>query len=383
MGAIERRIVARWLSTKIRTARQAPKEKKLYIFDFDGTLHRSPAPPADREDQESWWSDPSSLEPPSVPEETDPSMWRRESVDAMRRALQEDDAYVVVMTGRHESLQDRIAELLDEAGIVPDELITNPEKGNTQRYKRDEMLYLLKQLPNVREVEFWEDRKDDLKGYQRAAEAAGVRFVPREVNDYSQENPVYLGVFLTPESRRELLEKFPPKHESVRADHVTLKFKPSDEDMAKFLEKNRLGEEVDVEVVGYADDEKGQVVQVKLPEKLSGMDDRTPHVTVSVSPGTEAVYSNELLERDVRPVPPMKLRGYVDGGPRVHHEEPEARDAEQKEPERWKTFLSEKTRNPEYGKPGHSREYVQRRTLYQRGGPARAQVMREWARQRR
>jgi hypothetical protein len=145
-------------------AKSSPKFKKLYIFDFDGTLFRSPKPP-EGEDPEGWWSSLKSLSPPYVDSVPDGGMWHPDSVARLKEAVEDPDGYVVVMTGRHNPLQPRIQDLLDNAGLTPDELITNPEIGNTTGYKRDEMLYLLRQLPRVQEVEFWEDKKADLKGY--------------------------------------------------------------------------------------------------------------------------------------------------------------------------------------------------------------------------
>jgi hypothetical protein len=309
------KVATRWLRRKIWTAARVPTPKatKLYVFDFDGTLHRSPPPP-EGSTEANWWATPGSLEPPHVPDTTTPDMWKRETVNAMKAAIDDPDAYVVVMTGRHESLKGRVGELLDEIGLKPDELITNPNIGNTTGFKRDELLYLLKSFPNVREVEFWEDKKADLKGYQRAGEKAGVRFTPRLVADYTDKEPPYLGLFLTPESQRKLLKQFPPKHGEVHADHVTLQFKPTKEQMTALKRRRRLGDRVDVEVVGYAEDGQAQAVVVKLPEDLK-LDGRTPHVTLSTAKGVEPRYSNELLGRGYKPMPPVTVRGVLDGPP--------------------------------------------------------------------
>ena len=44
----------------------------------------------------------------------------------------------------------------------------------------------------------------------------------------------------------------------------------------------------------------------------------------------------------------------------------------------WDKFLGEETRNPSFGQPGHTKERVTRRTLYNAGGSERQQVLREW-----
>lgn len=380
-----RRVAARWtqdlVALQVRAARVSPKYTKLHIFDFDGTLFRSPGPPDDAEEPESWWSSPESLAPETVGEKPSRDMWHPESVKALRDAVEDPDSYVVVMTGRHRSLRHRIGDILESAGLRPDELITNPEIGNTTGYKRDEMRYLLHQLPNVREVNFWEDRKADLKGYQRLGEKRGIRFVPHHVENFEDEDPPYVGVFLTPESREQLLKDFPPRHDDVQADHVTLAFRPTEEQMEALTADASLGEHMTLKVVGLAEDDKGQVLEVELPGGVERPDGRTPHVTVSVTSGTPPIYSNELVGQ-ARPVAPRTYEGYVDKGPRRRAPETAPTPEGDERRRRWRDFLEGETRNPEYGRSG-VKERVKRKTLYDSGGPGRRHVMREWARSRR
>lgn len=383
-----KKLVSRWLhgifATAIRTARRAPRYKKLYVFDFDGTLFRSPPPPKSYEDKPAWWSDPVSLDPSTVGEEPGPDMWHEETVRAMKEAIADPNAYVVVMTGRHNSLQDRIQEILEGAGLKPDELITNPEIGKTSQYKQQEMAYLLRQFPNVREVEFWEDRKPDLKGYQRFGEQLGVKFTPKLVKNYDRELPPYLGVFLSPGDREKLLRDFAPKHENVQADHVTLMFRPTEEDMENLREDFRLGQQVPLKITGYAEDDKGQALVVELPSELQSHTQRSPHITLSIAPGVEPVYSNELVKGPIKEITPRTVRGVIDGGPREPTPKTEPRETLTRKEKRqlWKQFLQEETRNPEFGRGGR-KERIQRKTLYDAGGAGRRQVLREWESQLR
>ena len=174
-----------------------------------------------------------------------------------------------------------------------------------------------------------------------------------------------------------MLKQFPPKHDDVRADHVTLKFGPTDEEMASFREKHRLGEEVSLKITGVAEDDQGQALKVELPDELKAMSNRTPHITVSTTPGVDAVYSNELLERGTKPVPSLTVRGVLDGG--AMSSKPQAAKPQPDEKQKfWDEFLQTKTRNPQYGQPGHHQEQVLRKTLYDAGDDARRQIMREW-----
>jgi len=387
------KVASRWMrgivATQLLAGQPSPKFKKLYIFDFDGTLFRSPTPPDGYGgDPDTWWSNPDSLGPPHVESKPDPDMWHPDSAERLREALADPDGYVVVMTGRYEKLQDRIQAILASAGLEPDELITNPEIGNTTRYKRDEMLYLLRQLPNVREVEFWEDKKADLKGYQKAAEKAGVGFTPKLVKNYEDEAPPYVGIFLTPEAKRKLLKDFPPKHPEVQADHVTLMFKPTPDQMEELRDRFRMGQTVPVKITGRAEDDKSQALTVELPGDFQERSKEQPHITVSVAEGVSPIYSNELLRGGAESIEPKVYSGYLDVGPRPSSpsskdtsqtEAPQKGNSAKNEKQRmWLEFLKTETRNPEYGKPGHHKERVLRKTLYDSGGQGRHQVMREW-----
>ena len=81
-----------------------------------------------------------------------------------------------------------------------------------------------------------------------------------------------------------------PLHPKKIAHHMTIKFKPSPEEVARLP----IGKRVNLRVIGYAADDKGQAVAV-VPQGVSSANE-IPHVTVAVN-GTSPVYSNELLKR--------------------------------------------------------------------------------------
>lgn len=104
-------------------------------------------------------------------------------------------------------------------------------------------------------------------------------------------------VVLTPESQERLLQAFPPVHPEVKAHHLTVAYDPD----PAFLERYRAkeGQTVQLSVIGHSADERGQAVAVSGPST-----NPVPHVTVSVAPGTDSVYSNRLLNRGWEPVRP-------------------------------------------------------------------------------
>lgn len=108
---------------------------------------------------------------------------------------------------------------------------------------------------------------------------------------------IYSAVFLTPESQEALLNWWPYDLLSKKfAHHMTIKFKPSPEDILSLP----LGKEVELKIIGLAVDEKGQAVAVDsdLP-----VDNAIPHITISTD-GTSPVYSNELLASEMVYVDP-------------------------------------------------------------------------------
>jgi hypothetical protein len=95
----------------------------LEIFDFDGTLFRSPSPPSDWE--RGWWGNPDSLLPPFVPEqvvgkvvpESGKPWWNTKLLDRLSY-LEDRGAEPWVVTGRPERrLRPRLEEFFSEVGL--------------------------------------------------------------------------------------------------------------------------------------------------------------------------------------------------------------------------------------------------------------------------
>jgi|GEM_PF-1094378 len=96
---------------------------------------------------------------------------------------------------------------------------------------------------------------------------------------------MYIAIKLDKKSKQALLGTFPPKHENVFADHVTLFFNPSIDDQKAF----EIGKEVTFSVVGEAFDENGQAVEVILPDGIKSKN-KHPHITISTSLKTKPFY---------------------------------------------------------------------------------------------
>lgn len=123
-----------------------------------------------------------------------------------------------------------------------------------------------------------------------------------------QPKPVYTAIFLDETSKEALLTAFPPIHPKVFGHHVTLVFKPGPEVVKAF--EPYLEKVVEFEVVGEASDDKGQAVKVTLPAPYYGLaPGQMHHVTISCV--SSPVYSNDLLKKGWKDVPPFKLKGTI------------------------------------------------------------------------
>jgi hypothetical protein len=120
--------------------------------------------------------------------------------------------------------------------------------------------------------------------------------------------PIYTAIFLDDASKEALLKAFPPMHPKVFGHHVTLVFKPGPDAIKAF--EPCLGKEVEFEVVGASSDDKGQAAKVALPAPYPELSPgQLHHVTISCV--SSPVYSNELLAKGWKDVPPLRLKGTV------------------------------------------------------------------------
>lgn len=106
---------------------------------------------------------------------------------------------------------------------------------------------------------------------------------------------LYVGVFLTPESREVLLSMVPAVHPLLRADHMTLVYKPSVPQLLQFP----VGAEVELRVLGSAADSRVQAVFVEAPAWLETASD-CAHITISVAIGARALDAGRLIKEAVQ-----------------------------------------------------------------------------------
>lgn len=109
---------------------------------------------------------------------------------------------------------------------------------------------------------------------------------------------IYLGIFLPPMEQKKLLTKFGKKHSDVHADHMTIWHFQDGGDPN--LESLPLGKSFPLKIIGYVEDGKAQAAIVQPPSKFKPRSGRTAHITLTTAPGTDAVYSNDLIAHSPR-----------------------------------------------------------------------------------
>ncbi|OGY59231.1 MAG: hypothetical protein A3B23_02720 [Candidatus Colwellbacteria bacterium RIFCSPLOWO2_01_FULL_48_10] len=109
-----------------------------------------------------------------------------------------------------------------------------------------------------------------------------------------------------------LLKSFPPKHSRHFGHHSTIAFNPPT------IDGIEIGREGKLKIIGQAYDSKGDALLVESPRSKNAY----PHITLSCSPDTKPVYSNEMIEKAVlektveyfaEPIWIDVVEGYSDG----------------------------------------------------------------------
>ena len=159
---------------------------EIHIYDFDGTLFKSPDRP-DWWPKRGWWGQPASLTPPCVPQKPNSSWWNGGVVSSAKRSISNPNVWAMMVTGRADGIGPikwRIMELLKQKGLDFDEVWLNPG-GSTESYKKKVILKTLAKHPHVEVVQIWEDRGNHLANFCKLVESTGRVCVPhliREVN---------------------------------------------------------------------------------------------------------------------------------------------------------------------------------------------------------
>jgi len=149
---------------------------ELHVYDFDGTLFRSP-------DQPSWWpkgvywiKHPASLDEPCVPQKPGGQFWVSSTVAAAKKSIADQDVLAVVITGRVDNsfARWRVPELLKQKGLNFDQVHLS-SNTNTAGFK----MTLIRELVarhDMTAVHVWEDHVENLGKFDNLVTGMGVEF---------------------------------------------------------------------------------------------------------------------------------------------------------------------------------------------------------------
>lgn len=156
---------------------------ELHLYDFDGTLFRSPHPPDTWSDKGGWWSDSISLSNPCVPVKPDAGWWNEGVVAAAKKSISNPEVLAVLCTGRQVQsfARYRVPELLHQKGLNFDAVYLKPSSGSTDSFKKQVILKLLALYQDIQVVHIFEDRLHHLEGFCQVVEAQGVTCVPHPI----------------------------------------------------------------------------------------------------------------------------------------------------------------------------------------------------------
>lgn len=153
---------------------------ELHIYDFDGTLFKSPEEPEwwSKSRYGYWYTNEASLGYPFVPVKPSASFWNREVVRDAQDSINDYDVWSILCTGRIDTppLRYRIAELLKGAGLDFEEVHLNNMGGSTISYKTALAEKMLQKFPNISKIQMWEDSVDNLRALEAVCDRHGISF---------------------------------------------------------------------------------------------------------------------------------------------------------------------------------------------------------------
>ncbi len=161
--------------------------RRVAIFDFDGTLFRSPLRP-DWWPLDGFWGRLESLSPPFVPGAPGPEWWADGVVGAARAAMADPESKAVLLTGRSEGFAPRITDLLHGHGLRFDEShFGDPSQARTMESKLRVISAIAARIPGLEVVEIWEDRHDHLDAFAACVQGLGLMCVAHPVPRATRE----------------------------------------------------------------------------------------------------------------------------------------------------------------------------------------------------
>lgn len=305
-------------------------QKVLNIFDFDGTLFRSPeassklwvgallgkikGPPS--QSGLGWFQELITLQPPYVPEDPDVSWFNAFVLDKCRQSIADPNSITVLLTGRLTIYSERIRHIVSCMGLEFDHYGLKPGPYLfTMDFKIGFVHDLVSEYAGqLNKIVLYDDREEHssrftslLKGTKLPIEVIAVEpdvtYLPREqeievvhkliekngANLKLIETPAYTGIMLDDESHASLLSWIPiPDNWIVQAHHMTVAFGTQEIPEGANL---HIGSTVSLTIEAIGFDTRALAVQVSGAASTNSI----AHVTIAHSPLDKPADSNNII----------------------------------------------------------------------------------------
>jgi len=137
---------------------------KLSVFDFDGTLFKSPNKPEGYKGN--WWGELISLGSETVGKKPESKYWIESTVEAALSEMSDKKTYCIMLTGRIDNVFDeRVRQMLKLKGLNFDHVKLNPFGMDTGEFKTNEIRKILKKHPTIKKIEMWDDEQKKIDLY--------------------------------------------------------------------------------------------------------------------------------------------------------------------------------------------------------------------------
>jgi len=337
--------------------------KRLNIFDFDGTIFYSPVPNPNLWGDKTlgklkadykmggygWYQNILSLDDKYINQDD----FVEEVVAEVEKSIADPNYVTVMLTGRSTANEQNIRKILNQRGLKFDEYGFKTG-GTTMGFKQDFIRSLIEKYKPSR-ITMWDDREKHvtrfnkfldemqkiypfIKGYnvvhvrtndhymdeQKEKELVKILMENPNVGDVQdkmakhleekkankERKPFFWAAYLYPESHGALVESLTsqiPEDWKIYAHHMTIAFgKPKSEDVIKYIQDN-MGKDVELTAVELG--KSNEVMAVKIETNVPS-DNKIKHVTVAVSPNGKPVQSNFITDWKSLPKP-IKLKAKI------------------------------------------------------------------------
>jgi hypothetical protein len=180
------------LNESVRVNKKLLKEQtedinKISIFDFDGTLMKTPDSTEGKKQWEEfygeeyphkgWWGKPESL---------DDAVFDIQPIDSTvsdyKREMENSNTFVIMLTGRLPHQSSQVEELLAFHNIYFKEYHYKSD-GDTLTSKLNTIKSLLNRFPQVKDIEMWEDREAHVIAFEEWGKENGVNIKVNYITD--------------------------------------------------------------------------------------------------------------------------------------------------------------------------------------------------------